>query len=163
MERIQSRMSLCVVASSLLALFSSGAPCEASTAPTPAMMAPIKTLAAAVNADKATVLAAVYTPDAVIIDEDAPYRWEGPNAAANWLATLDKVTQLQKIKATARLGKPSFWDISPARAYIVVPTAYAGTMAGKPFTETGAWTFVLVKAHGVWKIETSTWAKTGMR
>jgi hypothetical protein len=56
------------------------------------------------------------------------------------------------------LGTPTEYSSSATRAYIVLPGTFTPLMNGKPFTETGFWTFVEVRDGAVWRVASQTWA-----
>ncbi len=157
------RLALLVV--SLTLFCSSNVPAGAATAD-PAVLKPIDAIIAGANAGNVSSIVAAYTSDAVIIDEFAPYRWSGPNAAATWFADFGAF--LKKLKVTEpKIGRSAPSWVHPNKsfpgpkgsAYVVVPATFTYKAGGKAQKETGSWTFVLVQTANGWKVQASAWAK----
>jgi ketosteroid isomerase-like protein len=143
----------------LAAIFSMfAAPATAKSLPA-AVMAPINAMLAATNADKGTELAAYYTPDAVVVDEFAPYVWTGPTAASQWWAGVDKqIAQMGTHTIHAAAQPIKHFDVTGDSAYVVVPLYISYAVKSKPGHETGLFTLTLRRSGGAWKIATQTWA-----
>jgi len=104
-----------------------------------------------------------YASDVVIIDEFPPYRWEGPGANARYWADFRKLSKAIKLTCYhLSYQKPSYWEIADGRAYIVAPAVFTGVADGKPFTEMGVETLLLVKVDGAWKMQGWAYGKTSM-
>jgi ketosteroid isomerase-like protein len=143
----------------LAAIFSMLAAPAAAKSPPAAVMAPINAMLAATNADKGAELAAYYTPDAVVVDEFAPYAWTGPAAAAQWWAGVDKQIAAMGTHAIHAAAQPiKHFDVTGDSAYVVVPLIISYAVKGKPGHETGLFTLALRRSGGQWKIATQTWA-----
>src|SRR5437870_1932420 len=69
----------------------------ADTQPTSAMMAPLKILLRAANGDSSADVSKICAKDAVIMDEPPPHRWDGENAAVDWLASLKVQFKAQQV------------------------------------------------------------------
>lgn len=133
----------------------------ADKAPAPAMMAPITTGFMGFNSGNAAMWNSPYTADAVIVDEFPPYRWDSPGAGAKWWVDFHNWAKSNKInKAHVAAGAVKFWSMKGGRAYVVVPTTFTAVQNGKPITETGTLTFVLVKNANKWMAQGWTWGET---
>jgi ketosteroid isomerase-like protein len=143
----------------LAAIFSMlAAPAAAKPLPA-AVMAPINAMLAATNADKGAQIATYYTPDAVVVDEFAPYVWTGPTAGAQWWAGVDKQIAAMGTHTIHAAAQPvKHFDVTGDRAYVVVPLIISFAVKGKPGRETGLFTLTLRRSGSTWKIATQTWA-----
>ncbi|HEY7982060.1 MAG TPA: hypothetical protein VID19_11300 [Candidatus Eremiobacteraceae bacterium] len=130
----------------------------AAPAPTPAMMAPIKRIATFVNTGSA-IPVGTYATAATITDEFAPFHWKTGDVGRQWSDGFTAYNAASKItKPRFVLGTPTEFASSAARAYIVLPGTFTPLLNGKPFTETGFWTFVVVREGSVWRVLSQAWA-----
>ncbi len=140
-------------------------PSQAATKnPSSALMAPIVTTFDAINAGNESSWNSAHTADAVILDNIAPYRWDGPGASAKWWAafgTWMKTNNMTKPHITHQAIQ--FWEQTGNRAYMVVPTIFTAVQNGKPLTQTGTLTIVLVKMGAAWKAAGWTWGTTSSK
>jgi hypothetical protein len=126
--------------------------------PTTAMMAPIERLAMFVNTGSA-IPAGTYAHGATITDEFAPFHWTTGDVGRQWSEGFTAYNASVKItKPHFVLGAPTEYVTSPTRAYFVLPGTFTPLLNGKPFTETGYWTFVVVRDGAVWRVEAQAWA-----
>jgi ketosteroid isomerase-like protein len=104
-------------------------------------------------------VANLYTPNAVIADDEPPYSWNGPTAGVQWVSAIEQVckdTHLTKLKAS--IGSVNVFQQSSDNVYIVVPVTYSGDLPGKvKFSADGAFTFVLRMISGKWMIKEQVW------
>jgi ketosteroid isomerase-like protein len=131
----------------------------AAAAPNP-VMAPIVAAMKASNAGDRAGLIALFTPDATVVDNFAPYRFTPPNGVGTWYdgfgadaAASHSTDGIITIKA------PRYLHVHGDRAWAVVPTAYRYKLKGTPELETGALVFTLSRIGGSWKITTMSWAE----
>jgi hypothetical protein len=98
---------------------------------------------------------------AFIIDEFAPYAWQGPSACSDWANDFDANSKKDKItEPVVTLGKARHVDVTGERAYVVVPANYNFKQDGKPTAETGSTlTVALQKVAAGWRITGWTWSK----
>lgn len=143
------------------------------------LVAPASALAAQTHGQDAEVLAVVeaaldaakvgditrlrlqYTADCTFVDEFSPFMWVGEGALDGYLrsaAQMYKETRHGDVVMTR--GAPKFSYVSQDRAYVVEPLTETSSLAGKPYESAGTLTLVLVRAAGVWKINSQTWTKT---
>ena len=98
----------------------------------------------------------------VIIDEVAPYLWQGHDSFKNWLVDLgkhDKALGITDGKVT--LGPVARVEVEGDRAYVVFPSTYTFKQKGVATKEAAHMTFALRKADAGWKI--NGWSFTGPR
>lgn len=104
-------------------------------------------------------VANLYTPNAVIADDEPPYSWNGPTAGVQWVSAIEQVckdTHLTKLKAS--VGSVNVFQQSSDNVYIVVPVTYSGDLPGKvKFSADGAFTFVLRMISGKWMVKEQVW------
>jgi len=138
----------------ILMLYTTGAAAfgAAAPAPTGAMMAPVRRLVAFVNTGSRI-------PEGTYADAgtsgDVGRRWSAGFTAYN---AASKITKPHIV-----LGAPTEYAATSTSAYIVFPATFTPLLNGKPFTETGYWTFVLAKAGAVWRVASQTWAGVTFR
>lgn len=102
--------------------------------------------------------AGLYTDDAVVVDEIAPFVWRGANAGGSWwhavalTAKKMKMTHLRAINI--RIGE---FKQSATDAYLVEPMTVSAIANGKPFAEAGTTTYTFHKAGGSWLISSQVW------
>jgi hypothetical protein len=93
-----------------------------------------------------------------IVDEFAPHRWIGPNAAHEWAADYDKhAAETGVTDGLVKYGVPTRSVVDGATAYVIIPTLYTYEERGKPVAEEGQMTFVLHAETAGWKIQGWTW------
>jgi ketosteroid isomerase-like protein len=149
------RRSILVVALCLLALPAAGRASDASDA-----VAQVKQFIDGFNkGDVKSALATCASPVA-IIDEFAPYFWQGPNACADWANDFDADAKKNGITdGFVKASKPRHVFVTGDAAYVVMPTAYEYKLKGKKVTQTGATMAVtLRKGAGGWRITGWAWA-----
>jgi hypothetical protein len=126
--------------------------------PSAAMMTPIRALVRFVNTGTSAPIG-TYAIGAVITDEFAPFVWTTADAGARWSSGFTACNAASKItRPRFALSAPTEFNVSVSRAYIVFPAVFTPLLNGKPFTESGYWTFVLVKDGAVWRVASQTWA-----
>ncbi len=109
--------------------------------------------------DTKSGFAAYATGDIVIVDEFAPHRWVGPNAAHEWAADYDKNAKTTGVSdGIVKYGSPTRTEVEADVAYVIVPTTYLYKQHGQPLVENGEMTFVLHQQAGAWKISGWTWS-----
>ncbi|HET6473751.1 MAG TPA: hypothetical protein VFG38_18050 [Pseudomonadales bacterium] len=104
--------------------------------------------------------------DVTIIENFAPYRFDGPAAVANWAAGM-RAHRVDTANLVHAFGAPQDFSRTGDRVFFALPTTWKGTYRGTPFTETGGWAFVLVEHadangnHG-WRVQSYGWAVTAI-
>lgn len=135
------------------------------TVPPAEVMDVIKRVIFSLNTFNIESVANLYTPNAVIADDEPPYSWNGPTAGIQWVNAVEKVCKendLTKLKGT--IAAINVCQHTSDNIYIVVPVSYEGKLSGRSqFLAEGAFTFVLRMVNGKWLIKNQTWIpKKGM-
>lgn len=141
---------------------------RAEEGPDAAMMAPVTALANFMAHSPGATRPSVFVDDgAIIVENFFPYLFRGAGAANRWA----KIFQQHAVDHQLRdlvysFGAPQDFDRTGDRVYFVLPTRWTGSYrrGGEPresFDETGAWTFVLLKQSGEWRIGSYAWGVTG--
>jgi hypothetical protein len=121
----------------------------------------IRTAFAAANKGDNAAFMAKLTPQASVIDEFAPFRWE---SFADWGAALAAYNSANGV-AHAKTSQIKFLHVNVEgdRAYAVTTVAYTYTEGGKARKENGTETFALEKDAGHWRVSAFTWmSKAGV-
>jgi ketosteroid isomerase-like protein len=112
----------------------------------------------AVNAGNRKAALACFAPDAAITDDLAPFRWQGPAAAAQWLDAMERNGRHQGFTSVAmHLGRPVQVQVVGDRAYEAIAGTVSLKSKGRPLHESGLLTFALRKIGGKWKIGLMSW------
>ena len=144
----------------LLALIASILLVPAALAATPAdVTTPIKQFIDGFNTGNVKTAYAAYAPGTIaIIDEFAPHRWVGPDAAHEWAADYDKHAAATGVTdGIVKYDAPTRSVVDGDTAYVIIPALYTYKEKGKPMAEEGQMTFVLHAESGGWKIRGWTW------
>jgi ketosteroid isomerase-like protein len=98
-------------------------------------------------------------PSPTLVDDLAPYRWQGPGAGGAWMAAMGANAQAKGMTViNMRLGKASRIEVEGDRAYAVVPGVLTYTLKdGHQEHADGVLTFTLQHAADGWKIDALTW------
>lgn len=122
--------------------------------------APIHQMLEGFNSGDIKAIASSYAAgDISIVDEVAPFHWNGPHAGETWLADLEKhdkaagVTDA-KVLASAAVRN----DVEGDSAYVVVPVQYVFKEKGNAMLEDAHMTFVLHREGGAWKVAGWVWS-----
>lgn len=96
---------------------------------------------------------------ALIIDDFAPHVWQGSGACAHWYKDYEAfAAKAQMTAASVVLGKTRHLDIDSGYAYLVTPTTFTYSKAGKPVTDKAIVTMSLKKGSSGWQITGWAWA-----
>jgi hypothetical protein len=128
-----------------------------------ALSAPIKGLAAAINHDAKAAPKQVFTRDAVVFDDFAPYRWSGKSNARAWYGDLvgtspETQAAYTAMKAKLTIEAAKFARVTGDAAYLVVPAQFDFIEDGKHLHQTAQWIFTEQKVDGVWLISGHAYA-----
>jgi ketosteroid isomerase-like protein len=143
----------------LAALISAGAVTAHAADAASAVMATITRMTDAVNRGEMPVAYAAFIERPSIVEDGAPYRWQGKGAPKAWIESMGANAQAHEMKAIEmRLSAPSRIETTRNRGYAIVPGRLSYTMKdGHAEHADGTLTFSLQRAGGTWKIETMTW------
>lgn len=135
---------------------------HAAEAPDPHMLALAERVARFIETLDAADIEGVFADhDVVIIENFAPYRFEGPAAVADWAAGMRSHRE-----ATGGLhhafGPVQDYSRTETTAFFSLPTTWKGSYKGGTFTETGGWAFVMTKQRDGWRISSYGWSVTGI-
>jgi hypothetical protein len=105
--------------------------------------------------------AANFAPSVLIVDDLAPFTFDGSSAHAigMWLDAYTADSAKNHVTDfTERLLKPRRVEVHRDRAYVVIPALYGYKQDGKPESERGTITATLVKMNNRWLICSWSWA-----
>lgn len=132
----------------------------AATAPDAAQLAPVQRWIDAFNAAQAPLPEDVFTSDAVVTDEFAPFAWSGTAGVHAWSQRVAAGFSSPRIKHEhVAVGAPIAFLQSKAgdRVSFVLPATLTYEQDGTPGTDKALWLFVVVKTSDGWKIAADTW------
>jgi len=124
-----------------------------------AAMAPVHRFIDSVDKGDMKAAAATFASDASIIDEFAPYHWQGNDAFAQWGADFDTMAKAGGISGlVVTLRPPRHVNVTGDRGYAVVPALIVSRQNGKKMRERGTFTFALTNTAMGWRIAAWAWA-----
>ncbi len=133
-----------------------------STAASPAddVAAPVRQFIDGFNSGHVAAAFAAYAPGNIsIIDEFAPFRWTGPNAAHAWADDYARNARANGItNGVVHYRAPARVERGMGRAYVIVPADYRYTQRGRAMAETGQLTAVVVRTGRGWKLGGWAWS-----
>src|SRR5581483_7503976 len=114
--------------------------------PVKAAMAPVDDVIAAMTTGDSKRLAGIYSNDAVIVDDQAPFQWTGPNAGGDWFSTTagrwGKLWYGKFVPAVDSPLEPATnIEFGSGSAYVIVPGRLASRIPGKRIRQNGVLTF----------------------
>ena len=112
------------------------------------------------NAQDTELFLGVFADTAIIIDGIAPYRWLNPNAAANWLADVEKWRQNLEVSHERLSYEMGFWNVEDSYAYAVLAGTLTVTIRGQTVVRTGTLAYTFSKHGSEWKIDAQAWGRT---
>lgn len=122
---------------------------------------PVTAVIAAIKNDDAVAVSTLYSNDAVVVDERAPFEWTGSGAGARWLSASRDWSKWSRRIAHFRAALANIQvDAGSGNAYVVVAGAFSSTDPKKPWEQHGTLTFTLRKSDGSWKISSQAWTRT---
>lgn len=123
------------------------------------VMAAVKKWAADYSRNDTKAVTAACSAQAVIIDDFAPYVWQGANACSDWLAADNANNkQIGSTEGKIALGAPTHVSVTGDHAYVVLPVKYSDIENGKKKAQPAMWTLTLQQAGEAWSIAGSAWA-----
>ena len=127
-----------------------------------AVMKPINQFVNGFNKGDTAAAMAACAETTAIIDEFPPHAWSGPGACQAWANDYETDAKAKRITdGVVTLGKPSHFENTADRAYVVIPANYTFKERGKKMAEPGSvFTFALQKGTNGWMITAWTWSTT---
>jgi ketosteroid isomerase-like protein len=100
-----------------------------------------------------------FTPDATIVEDIPPYRWQGPQAGSQWMAAMGENAARSGIASIAmQLGEATRVEVDADNAYAVYSAVL--TLSGDNglrLQSGGCLTFTLQRAETGWLINALAW------
>lgn len=152
-----------IAAAAVLALTLAPAHSASTLPPWPGVaevMRPVNGAIAEINADNARGLSSYFASNAVVVDDLAPFTWQGPDASTRWLGDRDDYDALGRItnwRAVAHDPMTVYIDKN-VTAYVVVPVIVSADFRGTPVRRPRILTVALQYTEGAWKITSASWA-----
>jgi ketosteroid isomerase-like protein len=112
------------------------------------------------NSQNTELFSSVFGDTAIIIDGIAPYRWMNPNAAANWLADVEKWRQKFGVSYEHLSYEMGFWNVEGSYAYAVIAGTLTVTIKGQNAVRAGTLAYTFSKHGEEWKIDAQAWGRT---
>jgi ketosteroid isomerase-like protein len=125
----------------------------------PAVLATFASFVKTSNAGDTAAMLALFTPDAWMIDEFAPYRFPAPAGPAHWYAgaAADSAAHHETDGALVPHA-PIYLRVSGVHAWLVIAADYRFRIGGVPHVEHGAPVLTFTRSGGAWKITSLAWA-----
>ena len=165
MRHIRGTLSMLLLSSASLlrAQTTSSQPTRSTDGPDATIMAPVTALASYMARVEGHVLPPVFVDDGLVIVEDfAPYVFNGKDAAAQWDAGFrHHAVPLRDLKFS--FSPAHDFERTGDRVFLVLPTTWRGFYKDRGFEEHGAWSFVLKNAAGQWRILAYGWGATDLQ
>jgi ketosteroid isomerase-like protein len=139
--------------------FINGANRKTDTIPNADVMEVLRIAIYAVNDFNIQAVANLYTPNAVVADDEPPYSWNGPTAGIQWINAVEKTVKDFKItKFKGSIEPVNVYQQTADNVYVVVPVIYSGNLPGSDhFSARGAFAFVLRLINDKWLIKSQVW------
>ena len=131
----------------------------AESQPDAAMMAAVEKIARFIETGEDANLSAFAGSGVVIVENFAPYLFDGPDAVARWAKEMRAhMAGTKDLKHS--FGPATDFGITGDRAFFSLPTHWSGHAAGRHVDEDGGWAFVLTQQNGEWRVLSYGWAVT---
>lgn len=129
------------------------------TIPVPDVVDVVKTVIEASSSFNGQAVANLYTPNAVVADDEAPYSWNGLTAGVQWINSVERAVKISRItKFKARIDPVNVYQQNVENVYLIIPVTYTGDLPGhEHFQAKGAFAFVLRHIDDRWLIKTQVW------
>ena len=111
------------------------------------------------NTQNTELFLSVFGATAIIIDGIAPYRWLNPNAAANWLADVEKWRENVGVSHEYLSYEMGFWNVEGPYAYAVLSGTLTVTIKAQTVVRTGTLAYTFSKHGQEWKIDAQAWGR----
>ena len=124
------------------------------------VMAVVNKAIADFNKGDAKAWAASCADQTSIIDNIAPYRWEGTGACSAWWNAYQAGAKTGGItEGAVKIAKVRHTEVTGDAAYVVLTANYSDMQKGKPTAENGSsFALVLTKSAAGWRIASWSWA-----
>ena len=118
----------------------------------------VSTFVDEVNSGRIEAALARFTNDVTIVEDFAPYRWQGPDGGSQWLTAMAANAERSGVTAVEMdLGMAQRIEVEGATGYAI----FAGTVllegVDQTLRETGLLTFALERHSDQWLISAMTW------
>ena len=132
---------------------------RADTIPSADVMEVVRVAIYAANDFNEQAVANLYTPNAVVADDEPPYSWNGPTAGIQWVNAVEKAVKDNHItKFKGVIDPVNVYQHTDDNVYVIVPVSYSGELPGHAhFSARGAFGFVLRQINGKWLIKSQVW------
>ncbi|MES2111635.1 MAG: hypothetical protein V4577_22950 [Bacteroidota bacterium] len=129
------------------------------TVPVPDVVDVVKAVIEASSSFNGQAVANLYTPNAVVADDEAPYSWNGITAGVQWINSVERAVKINRItKFKARMDPVNVYQQNVENVYLIIPVTYTGDLPGhEHFQAKGAFAFVLRHIDDRWLIKTQVW------
>jgi len=130
-----------------------------------AITAPAHKLVEAINQGAKAAPPHVFTKDAVVLDDFAPYHWSGKTTGKIWYgeligATPEAQAAFTDMHAVLTVEDPKFARVTGESGYYVLPAVFLFNDSGKRIRQTGQWVINVKKVAGEWLIDGHAYAIT---
>lgn len=131
----------------------------ADTVPNGDVMEVVRMAIYAANDFNVQAVANLYTPNAVVADDEPPYSWNGPTAGIQWINAVERAVKEYRItKFKGTIEPVKVYQQTSDNVYVVVPVSYTGNLPGRDhFSARGAFAFVLRQINDKWMIKSQVW------
>ncbi len=120
-------------------------------------MQPVEAVLTAMSQRSPRALENAYTPDTVIIDDQAPFRWSGNSAPGDWICALTTFGKLHYARFTAFADPMQVMTSGPDSAYVTVLGTLHSLGSRGGLYQNVLMTFTLRRVGAVWKISSQSW------
>ena len=122
----------------------------------------ISTFVDEVNSGKIEAALARFTHDVTIVEDLAPYRWQGQDAGSEWLTAMAANAERLEVTAVVMdLGMAQRIEVEGATGYAIFDGTVLLKTADQTLRESGLLTIALELHSDQWLISAMTW--TGQR
>jgi ketosteroid isomerase-like protein len=150
-----------VFVSAVLAMTVSGSARADVTRDVPEAVVPVEAVIAAIKSDNVAAISTLYSSNAVVVDDQAPFEWTGPDAGARWLLASSDSSKWSRRIAHFRAALADIRvDSSTGGAYVIVAGAFSSANPKEPWQQHGTLTFTLKELNNHWKVISQVWAQT---
>jgi ketosteroid isomerase-like protein len=112
----------------------------------------------AVNGGDVAGALACLAADVTIVEDVAPYRWQGPAAGAEWMLAMARNAEAAGMTEVAmRIGAPVRVEVEGGHGYAVVPGVLRLRGGGASLRSDGSLTFALRRGDEAWLISAMAW------